>query len=439
MFNSEKIVRGTDAVLNCIPIVNTINNTAQAIYKLAHKVDTLNPVVPGLKTSIKIHILSKGHFDCFIESLPIVGNLIALGNLVLFILNRFDDHLIRAFINNNTEVVHLCLGNNPLNDPNRADTIFGLSAYSSDNKTFRQVLLGYDWSSKNLMRGLRNCRFARDGGVANANEILDYWIAHRKVLDPDDICSATFIIRDFLQKGKIALAQRVIEILPKEVSFDYIKNILLVEKTGVLTEGLRNALIAKSKKPSLQELKLYYISVRRHFIHNTTADNHRKTHLDMLDKLLDLAQLNLEEIEDFIGTTATSAKYDSFVFMEFLVTKYEDLLTPPLKVKILGRLIPCASDRLAFCPKRAKLFAYWIGRWKEDVSPHAGKLYTQISNAGEMLRLVQSPLARRPHYPSIEKRNRVDAQLKAILLEAFPGLKTLPSSEQPSQPHTLWW
>src|SRR3990167_6703237 len=178
MVNFEKFIKGTDAGLNCVPIVNTINNAAQAIYKLAHRVDVLNPVAPGLKTTIKIHILNKDIFGCFVEALPIFGNLLALGKLVLSIINGFDDDLMWAVIRNNAEVVHLCLGNNALNDPNRADRIFGQSAYSSNNEIFRQVLNSHDdWSSQNLMHGLSNCYLARDNNVANANDILDFWTA----------------------------------------------------------------------------------------------------------------------------------------------------------------------------------------------------------------------------------------------------------------------
>ncbi len=191
MANFEKIVRVTDAALDCIPIVSSITNAAHAIYKLAHKVDALSPVAPGLKTSIKIHSLSKENLVCLIVSVPILGNLTALSVFVWRAIHRFDylpgrfwpvhdDDLTTAVIRNNQEIVHLCLGNNPLNDPDRANRIFGLSAHSSNNETFRQVLRHReDWSAEVLMHGLLRCWVANEQNVANANDILDFWTAHK--------------------------------------------------------------------------------------------------------------------------------------------------------------------------------------------------------------------------------------------------------------------
>ncbi len=52
MANFEKIVKVTDAVLNCIPIVSSISNTAQLIYKLAHKTEILNRLLPSANLKI---------------------------------------------------------------------------------------------------------------------------------------------------------------------------------------------------------------------------------------------------------------------------------------------------------------------------------------------------------------------------------------------------
>ncbi len=229
MVGFEKIVKSADAVLNCIPIVSTVSNAAQAMYKSANRVDTLNPVAPGLKTSIKIHVLSKNNSDYFFAAIPILGNLRALGELIGFILNGFTDDLMRAVCLNNAEVVHLCLGNNPLNDPDRADRILRQAAFCSSNEVFRKVLNHRDdWSAKNLVNALKGPRFGNsDARALNANDILDFWTAHGRVLGADDLSSAAATIEYRLQIGKVALAERVIGILPREVPFYDINTILL--------------------------------------------------------------------------------------------------------------------------------------------------------------------------------------------------------------------
>lgn len=349
-----------------------------------------------------------------------------------------------AVILNNAEVVHLCLGNNALNDPDRADCIFGQSAHSSNNEIFRQVLNHRDdWSDKNLMHGLSSCWGASDDRVANANDILDYWIAHEKVLDADDIYSATHAFEGFLKSNKVDLAGRILGILPDAIPFRDIQDTLLqyscpqynyrgdLEKAGVLTEEHRNALIAKSTRPSLKQVKEYYGSIGSQLKNNETSENYRETHFDTLNRLLDLAQLPPDEIGEFIASTFN---YDEFAFIEPLVEKYEGQLTPRSKVKILERLFPFDSNRLALHEKRAQLFASWMGKWKNDVSAQAHQLYADISGAGKShieiarRRFQMYPSAARD-YPSIEQLRAVNDRFKQILLETFPGCDQAPQAE----------
>ncbi|HSX03367.1 MAG TPA: hypothetical protein VLG76_01415 [Rhabdochlamydiaceae bacterium] len=439
MADLEKIVKGTDAVLNCIPIVNTINNAAQALYKLAHRVDVLNPVAPGLKTTIKVHILNKKYYDYLLAAIPIFGNLFALVELIQFILSGFkddEDALLRAVIQNNTEVVHLCLGNNPLSDPVRADRILGLAAYSSNNETFKQVLYHRDdWTAQHLMHGLRNCWYESDDKIANANDILDFWTAHERVLDAGEIYSATSSIEDFLKKGRTALVGRVIGILPKEVPFYSLKDILRnyscaqfaqrgdeVQAIGVLTTEQRNTLIGKTTKLSFELLKDYYFTVACQLKHDRLASDFREIHFDTLNRLLDLAGLQPKEIEEFIERTLA---YDEFAFIEPLVAKYERHLTPQSKVKILDNLLPSHTNSAAFHEKRAQLFASWLNQWKDDVSAQAHKLYTEISESCKWN--IESAQFRSQfsfiveEHPTVAQLQTVNARFKQILLEAFPG------------------
>lgn len=456
MANFEKIVKVTDAVLDCIPIVSSITNAAHAIYKLAHKVDALSPVAPGLKTSIKIHSLSKDNFDCFVGFVPILGNIFKLIEFVLRAIHRFDytpggilgltrdDDLITAVCRNNREIVHLCLGNNALNTPDRADDILRQAAHSSNNDVFRQVFNHRDdWNAKSLINALEGCWFVTDTNAPNATDILDFWTAHGRVLDADDMYSATSTIKDFLKRGRTALAGRVIGILPEEVPFYRMKDILLkyscaqynyrgeVEETGVLTAEQRNALIAKSTRPSLEQLKEYYGSVGYQLSRNRTPDNYRETHFDILNQLLDLAQLQPDQIGEFIARTVN---YDEFAFIEPLVARYEGQLSSQSKVKILERLLPSDSDRLAHHEKRAQLFAAWVGQWGHDIAAQAHQLYTDVSRSGEFhIEVAQNRFqmfanAERD-YPSVENLQAVNARFKQILLDAFPGCDQAPQQE----------
>lgn len=456
MANFEKIVRVTDAALDCIPIVSSVTNAAHAIYKLAHKVDALSPVAPGLKTSIKIHSLSKDNFDCFIGFVPILGNIFKLIEFVLRAIHHFDykpggilgatrdDNLLTAVCRNNKEIVHLCLGNNALDDPERAHDILRQAAYISNNEVFRQVFHHRDdWNAKSLVNALRGCCFVTDTNAPNATDILDFWTAHRRVLDADDIYSATSTIKDILKRGRAALAGRVIEILPGEVSFHRMEDILLkyscaqynyrgeVEETGVLTAEQRNALIAKTARPSLEQLKEYYGSIGYQLSRERTADDYRETHFDTLNKLLELAQLQPDEMGEFIAKTFT---YDEFAFIEPLVAKYEGQLTPQSKAQILERLLPSDSGKMASHEKRVQLFVSWINKWKYSVSALAYKLYIDISNSGDLhIQVAQNRFqmfaVSERDYPSVENLQAVNNRFKQILLAVFPGCDQAPQEE----------
>ncbi len=415
MTNFGKIVQTVDAVLNCIPIVSAVNCAAQALYKLAHKVDTLNPVAPGLKTSLKIHILNKNNRALFFQSIPILGNLLALGYLIISILKGFGDDLVQAVCRNDKEVVHLCLASNPLSDPGKAERILRLAAHSSNNETFLMILNHrQDWSSESLMGALKHCWGSRENTELNANRILDYWEEHKHVLDVNKVPGGIRALHAFLVYDRMALVDRVIGILPDDVPFVYMQDILVhfscpqynskdeVVKTGVLTEEQRNALIAKSVKPSLDQLKDYYRLVGYSLKNMKTAANYRETHFDTLNRLLGLAQLRTVEIGDFIGRALA---YDEFAFIESLVAKYERQLSAESKATILLRLFFAECDGSAH-EKRAQLFASWIATWKKDLSPHALELYAKISRFGEL-------------------HGQVD-RLKQILLNAFPGCDRTP-------------
>jgi hypothetical protein len=446
MANVEKIIKNVDTVLNCIPVLNTINSLAQGIYKLAHKVDTLNPVAPGFKTSLKIHVLSKENSDYWITALPIIGNLIALVDLVLSIIHGFkEDLLMNAVLRSNAEVVHLCLGNNPLHDPDRADDVLRQSAHSSNNETFKQALKARaEWSSDSLLHALNGCWTAADRNAANANDILDYWVAHRRVVDAANPSPSVHAFEMFLKNGKVALAERVLEILPEGIHFRALKDILLnyscvrydyagerIMGTGVLTEEQRHVLIAKSTRPSLELLKEYYGSVGFLLTSDRNVDDNRKNHFDTLNKLLDRAQFSPDQLREFIARTLN---YDEFTFIEPLVAKYEEKLTPQAKVEILGRVLPSDTSKTEFHEKRARVFKAWIERWKGDISGEAHNLYEDVSRSGELhIEVAQSRFhtfgGLEREYPSVEQLQAVNAKFQKILRDAFPGCDQAPAAE----------
>src|SRR5205814_963496 len=88
-----------------------------------------------------------------------------------------------------------------------------------------------DWDAKGLTDGLLGCWFTDVERAANANAILDYWVAHEKVLGPCDSFSATYIMKDFLKRNRADLAGRVIGLLSEQVPFHYMKEILLEYST----------------------------------------------------------------------------------------------------------------------------------------------------------------------------------------------------------------
>lgn len=325
MANFEKIIKGTDAVLNCIPIVSTINNAAQALYKLAYKVDTLNPVVPGLKTSIQIHILSKDNFEFLVKAIPIVGNVIAFKDLVLSILRGFDDDFAKAVSSNNEEVVRLCLRNNALNSFDESSDAVLYNAASCSNPAVFAYILNHrqDWVAGSLMNALNNCGGNRHEYAEKANQILDYWksVASFYNLEVDRIFSGwrslhwqeIDALHKFLRSGEAAIVGRIIQILPVNIPFRSIQEILLpysctqyddqgrAKETMVLTVEQRHALIDKSGKPSLQELQDYYRSVALQLFKLGTTDQDWGIHLDTLHRLLDLAQLSASDVNAWIG------------------------------------------------------------------------------------------------------------------------------------------
>jgi hypothetical protein len=431
MAHFEKIVKVSDAVLDCIPIASTLSNAAQALYKLAHKVDALNPVAPGLKTSLKIHVLSKTNLSCFVGAIPILGNLLKLVGLVLHAICGFRDDLMDAVSQNNGEIVHLSLCNGALDSPERARDALRLATARSDYAILKQILDRGDWSAESLMYALNGSCYSSDDDrwAVKVKSILDYWDANGKLLDLADIRNVfkpTILLKHFLETGKEDLAERVIKILPKDLPFILIKEILglyscpqfdrsyNIKKTAVLTEENRQMLIDKSRKPSLSDLKDYF-SLADCVLDDgrIVAINYRVVHFNTLDQLL--AQLSPDQTGGFISFAVANS--DRFVFIEPWITQYKDQLTPESKGKILRSLAPSLHLGPDAFKKRVQLFETLVDTWKKDVASEAAQLYTDIFGEDHDFEIELSS-----NYPEDVQDALATAyeDFRMIFLQAFP-------------------
>lgn len=85
MTSITKNIAAIDAVCDCIPIVSTITNGLQLLYKLAYKIDAAaNPLKIMGAHPIEIHMVTKSNLDCFWGMIPIVGNIVNIVMLVLY-------------------------------------------------------------------------------------------------------------------------------------------------------------------------------------------------------------------------------------------------------------------------------------------------------------------------------------------------------------------
>lgn len=320
----ETIVKNVDTVLNCIPIVSTVNNIAQALYKLAHKVDAFNPVASGLKAKIQIHVLSKDLFyDCFLEAIPGIGNFFAFCKFLTSLLNGFTNDLLTAVTRNDQEVIELCLKNQIPNDLRRASEALTQAVKSSDSQTFKKILaMRDDWTANSLIYALPPLfNTVPNQVLSNVQQILQYVKDHSIALTQDHLHVVIYTIEYSLRIERSESVQLALDILPNEIPFKTLKSPLLQERScsphyraaqatnkdgfeeikGIsLTKEQRHLLITKCQKPTFSDLIGYYKDVKYHSITTRTADGYLETQFDNLLRLLDRAELTLEERTSFI-------------------------------------------------------------------------------------------------------------------------------------------
>ncbi len=215
-----RTIQRIDAVLDCIPVVSTLTNGAQLLYKAARKVDaTANPIAPGRswKTDLKIHVISKPSGECGFCMIPFVGNIDGLANLIMRIMEGLKDHLISVVCRSNTEVVKLAIANGHLDnttDHERARRILGQTVYSSNFETFNLIFNSRDWTQSEVIEALPLYPLQVQDKMVNA--MLDYYHKNNLGADEPTEYPSHCIIRAFgayVKANKGELADRILGLL----------------------------------------------------------------------------------------------------------------------------------------------------------------------------------------------------------------------------------
>jgi hypothetical protein len=143
-------VRAADAFINCVPVVGQLNQFVQLCYRTTATVQ--GQTVPGFKTTLKIHVLSKTPSELVVGCIPILGTIVAIVRLVFFILLGFESDLNRAILSGRSDLVQLCLDNGALDDPERAVQALIRAARQQEGGLFDLVLNKKDQTSPHYWR-----------------------------------------------------------------------------------------------------------------------------------------------------------------------------------------------------------------------------------------------------------------------------------------------
>lgn len=366
MVGFQKIVQVTDAVLDCVPIASTLSNAAQLIYQSAYKVDTHNPVAPGLKTSLQIHVLSKSQWSCYAGLVPVLGNILNLVKLVAYARRDFEeDYFFQAVSANNEEIVHLSLWNGELNDLERAEKILNISAHKSHTELFKKILNHRnDWDSSSLLQILVNYEHSRED---KANTILEYFGTHPEVWDDRRALSLSQLLDPDIPQP---LLGRLIETLPQKGALKAIMDLLLRED---LTDANQHALIAKTRTSflSFSFLETYWTSIVANPL--TAQSNYLQTQCVTLMQLLEGAQLSPTAMGSFISYALQHSDSIHLTVIGDLVSKHEASFTPQTKKELLKSVFEGRGVGMLDGTKKS-FFSFWIDQWKSEIAPLAHEL-----------------------------------------------------------------
>lgn len=319
MDRTEKFIFYADTVLNCIPIVNTINSGLQALYKLAHRVDSVSPVASGFRTSLKIHVLSKSDFEYLVGATPILGNFYALAKLGLALCCAVREYYLdKALDQENAEVLHLYLQTHSLGK----DEWGGIfrRAMESSNLLFEKVFYsrGDDWDAQFLINeGIS--RYTQAIGtqdealyLENTKTILSYW-EDRKNIDTESIF---LVLELFLEESNEELVARAIALLPNMLFLDDAVEVLLKfssQAVNGLMQELRDSLIEKIRGSSPRAFLTYHNRVMRECLIGQMNAAERDFCLGILNKLWN--QIGSVAIKQAIQEAAKSGQLDFLKWM----------------------------------------------------------------------------------------------------------------------------
>lgn len=200
----------------CEFFVGTFSTGLQLIYKLAHKVNAVaNPVKTSWIDDIKIHVLSKSKFECFIGMIPVLGG---ISKLVDLIKNGFRDNFMKALKLNNIEVIKLFLARHPLKDTKQAIKYLLSPASSSSPEGFKLIFHSRLWDLASIIKILLHTSASND--FKNINTFLDYYEKHfnNTKLTNDQISRLVEALSHCIEDKHHEAAIRIVKLLP---SCDY--------------------------------------------------------------------------------------------------------------------------------------------------------------------------------------------------------------------------
>lgn len=266
----QKIISGVDAVLDCIPIISTLTNGAQILYKQAYKVDAVvHPVDAGFKGALKLHVLSKDLSKCKIGLIPIFGNLKRFQTLVFptKAQKNNDSSERRAFLfsavkNNDRNLIRLVLQNRP----KEANTLSEMASWASpDLETFQELIQHPSITDLSLIQALKNTSTHQQTSI-----ILDLCKNRRIRWDTQESPIEAHKLVLLLLQNNTDLVDRLIDFLPEDAyQFKDIEQLLssysvryepasISCSADILSERSRERLIRKSKKPSPEDLYAFF-------------------------------------------------------------------------------------------------------------------------------------------------------------------------------------
>ncbi|NGX54558.1 MAG: hypothetical protein KR126chlam2_00171 [Chlamydiae bacterium] len=383
-----RTIQRIDAVCDCIPVISTLTNGAQLLYKLVRKVDrAANPVAQGWKSDLKIHMISKPAWECGLCMIPFAGN---LASLIARIGQGMNDHLMGAVCRSNTEVVKLALANGHLVDSSRAASVLSQAVVSSNFEIFDLIFSSRDWSQSEVIEALPVWCF-NDMQDKIANRILDYYGSkgfEKKGLSSYEIYIIIARVEDFVRAGRSKTADRILAILP-QCPFAKLSKLLQgnasvyrksyeSELPKILTRDQIDRILELCETPTVQEFQDYCkeIHSKANLLKHAIECENQVIHWDfvlevnvehiitnvyfaqrkIIAKLMDLCEFGISGLTQ---TFSHLSNLGQVAFLNKFLEKYEYRLFLDDKLQILNEtLVPSV-----FYPNSAAGFDFLCRRW----------------------------------------------------------------------------